>query len=49
MKAQKAESVRLNDAQLADFRKGIDAAFTKMDAETGEDGKKISAIVKKYW
>jgi TRAP-type C4-dicarboxylate transport system substrate-binding protein len=49
MKAQKADSVRLNDAQLADFRKGIDAAFAKMDAETGEDGKKIAAIVKKYW
>ena len=49
MKAQKADSVQLNDAQLAEFRKGIAPAFAKMDAETGEDGKKIAAIVKKYW
>ena len=49
MKAQKAEAVRLSDAQLAAFRKAIEPAFAKMDAETGEDGKKIAAIVKKYW
>ena len=49
MKAQKAESVRLSDAQLAEFRAGIAPAFAKMDAETGDDGKKVAAIVKKYW
>lgn len=49
MKAQKADAVRLNDAQLAEFRKAIGPAFTKMDAETGPDGKRIAAIVKKYW
>ena len=49
MKAQKADTVRLNDAQLAEFRKAIGPAFAKMDADTGEDGKRIAAIVKKYW
>ena len=49
MKAQKADSVQLNDSQLAEFRKEIAPAFAKMDAETGDDGKKIAAIVKKYW
>lgn len=49
MKGQKAEYASLTDTQLAEFRKGIAAAFVKMDAETGPDGKRIADIVKKYW
>lgn len=48
MKAQKAEIYRLTDPQTAAFRKGISAAFDKMDAETGPDGKRIRAVLKKY-
>jgi TRAP-type C4-dicarboxylate transport system substrate-binding protein len=49
MKAQKAQFYGLNDAEVAEFRKGIAPAFAKMDAETGADGKRIADIVKKYW
>ena len=49
MKAQKAQFYRLNEAELAEFRKGIAPAFAKMDAETGADGKRIADVVKKYW
>jgi TRAP-type C4-dicarboxylate transport system substrate-binding protein len=49
MKAQKAQFYGLNDAEVAEFRKGIAPAFARMDAETGADGKRIADIVKKYW
>lgn len=49
MRAQKADIYVLNDAEMAAFRKGISPAFAKMDAETGEAGKQIQAIVKRYW
>ena len=49
MKAQKAQFYGLNEAEVAEFRKGIAPAFAKMDAETGADGKRIADIVKKYW
>lgn len=49
MKAQKADIYVLSDAEMVNFRKGISPAFAKMDAEGGEAGKQIQAIVKRYW
>ncbi len=49
MKAQKAELYVLSDAEMAAFRKGISAAFAKMDADGGDAGKQIQAVLKRYW
>jgi TRAP-type C4-dicarboxylate transport system substrate-binding protein len=49
MKSQKAQFYRLSDAETAAFRKGISPAFDKMDADTGADGKRIRAILTKFW
>ena len=49
MRAQKADIYVLTDAEMAGFRKGISPAFAKMDAESGEAGKQIQSILKRYW
>lgn len=49
MKSQKADIYTLSDAEMANFRKGISPAFTKMDAESGAAGKQVQAILKRYW
>ena len=49
MRTGKAEIYVLNDQELADFRRGIEPAFAKMDAQGGAAGKQISDTVKKFW
>jgi TRAP-type transport system periplasmic protein len=49
MKSAKADVYPLTDAELAEFRKGIEPAFAKMEAQGGEAGKQIGTILKQYW
>ena len=49
MKSQKADIYVLTDQERAELRKGIGAAFAKMDAEGGETGRQIAAVLKRFW
>lgn len=49
IKALKTDVYTLTDPEVAALRRAFVPAFAKMDAESGEAGKQIATIVRKFW
>lgn len=49
MRSQKGDIYGLTPAEVAEFRRTIDPAFNRIDAQGGDVGKTIAATARKYW